>query len=234
MALPTQRANEQLMEHAVEQSQEATRLAGPSAGKNYGGLIATVISAFALIFSSFSFYETVLRAPDFAIFVPPRIDYTDPDRPDSPYEVFILPLTLANDGARQGTVLSIDLDVKNPRTGKVKKFYAAHIGSWGETPVKPFTPVSLSGKTSYSHAVQFVPRMDATIPRILDFEAGDYQLTLTINTATRSGFMSFLSPKVKPLSFTRQISKLNYFNFQKAGTMPMWSKNYRPAKTGGE
>jgi len=226
MANPIKRTNEQLMEHAVEQGQEA--------GRHYGGLVATVISAFALIFSSFSFYETVLRAPDFAIFVPPRIDYTDPDRPDSPYEVFILPLTLANDGARQGTVLSIDLDVKNPRTGKVKKFYAAHLGSWSEKPAKAFAPVSLSGKTSYSHAVQFVPRMDEKIPRILDFEAGDYQLTLTINTATRGGFMSFLSTKVKPLNFTRQISKLNYFNFQGTGTMPMWSENYRPSKTGGE
>ena len=230
MANPIRGTNEKLMEHAVEQGQEATR----STGRHYGGFVATVISAFALIFSSFSFYETVLRAPDFAIFVPPRIDYTDPDRPDSPYEVFILPLTLANDGARQGTVLSIDLDVKNPRTGKIKKFYAAHLGSWSEKPAKSFAPVSLSGKTSYSRAVQFVPRMDETIPRILDFEAGNYELTLTINTATRGGFMSIFATKVQPLKFTRQISKLNYFNFQGTGTMPMWSKDYRPSKTGEE
>ena len=73
-----------------------------------GGRLATIISALALAFSGYSFYEAVLRAPELAIYVPPRIAYTDPDRPDSPFEVFIIPVTLANDGARSGTVLSLD------------------------------------------------------------------------------------------------------------------------------
>lgn len=68
-----------------------------------GGAFTTVISAFALAFSGFSFYESVLKAPNLALYVPPQIAYTDPDRPDSPLEVFIVPLTLANDGARTGT-----------------------------------------------------------------------------------------------------------------------------------
>ena len=212
------------MDHAVDQSQEATR-------NSSGGWLATIISAFALIFSSFSFYETVLKAPDLAIFVPPRIDYTDPDRPDSPYEVFILPLTLANDGARSGTILSIDLDVTNPRTGQTKSFYAAHLGSWGQKPARPFSPVALSGKASFSGPVQFVPRMDEKIARILDFEAGNYQLTLTINSATAGGSLFFLQPKVRPLEFEMQIGKLNYLFFNGSGTMPMWSKDYRPQAT---
>ncbi len=216
-------ATEQLIDHAVEQSHGTVR--------HTGGLLATIISAFALIFSGFSFYETVLKSPDLAIFVPPRIDYTDPDRPDSPFEVFILPLTLANDGARSGTVLSIDLDVTNPRTNQTKRFYAAHLGSWGQTPKKPFSPVALSGKDSFSEAVQFIPRTDEKIPRILDFEAGNYKFKLTINTATTGGELPFLKSKIRPLHFDMQIGKLNYFNFQGTGTMPMWSKDYRPQTT---
>ena len=197
-----------------------------------GGKFATILSAFALLFSGYSFYETVLRAPELAIYVPPRIDYTDPDRPDSPYEVFIVPLTLANDGARSGTILSMDLDVTNPRTGQTKRFYGAYVGSYGNKPVKPLTPVALSGKASFSQAVQFIPRVGEKIPRILDFEAGDYRFEIRLNTATTGSDLPFLAPVVKPLRFNMQIGKLNYLFFNGTGTMPMWSKDYRPAKSG--
>ena len=111
-----------------------------------GGLLATLISALALAFSGYTFYESVLRAPELAVYVPPGIEYTDPDRPDNPFEVFVIPVTLANDGARTGTVLSIDLEVTNKRSGDKKLFYAAQLGSWGEQPQKPFAPVPLSDR----------------------------------------------------------------------------------------
>ena len=63
-------------------------------------VLPTLMSAVALLFSAFSLYETVLRAPQLAIFVAPRIDYTDPDWPEAVREVFVMPITLANDGAR--------------------------------------------------------------------------------------------------------------------------------------
>jgi hypothetical protein len=110
-----------------------------------------------LIFSRFSFYEAVLRAPELAIYVPPRIAYTDPDRPDGPFEVFIVRVALANDGARTGTILSIELTDKNTKTGHTKRFYSAQTGPWGVEPVKAYAPVSLPGRVSASSAVQFLP-----------------------------------------------------------------------------
>lgn len=195
-----------------------------------GSATATIVSLFALVFSGYSFYESVLRAPALSVFVPPQIAYTDPDRPDSPFEVFILPVTLANDGAQTGTVLSIDLEVTNPRTKQSKRFYASNVGPWGVQPEKAFAPVSLSGKASHSAALQFFPRMDETVARILDFEAGTYKFKLILNTAAPKGdSLLNLSTKVKPLVFEMQIGKLDYRNFNNIGTMPMWAVNYKPA-----
>ncbi len=194
-----------------------------------GSLGATVISAFALLFSGYSFYESVMRAPSLATYVPPQIQYTDPDRPDNPFEVFIIPITLANDGARTGTILSMDLDVRNPRTGQTKRFYAAREGSWGTNPLKSFAPVSLPGKGSFSAAIQFFPRQDETVPRILDFEAGDYEFKVTLNTAEAKARLSAFRAKTVPLTFKMQANKLDYRNFTGSGTIPMWAADYKPA-----
>jgi hypothetical protein len=218
---------DQFINDAVDQARDASTA-------SHAGLFATIISAFALLFSGYSFYETVLRSADFDIYVPPRIAYTDPNSPEHPFEVFIIPLTLANDGARTGTVLSIDLFVTNPRTGKTKKFYAANLGTWGETPKSPFMPVALLGKTSYSKPMQFIPRREEKINRILDFEAGDYRFELRLNTATPDNALPFIKSRNRPLHFSMQTMKMNYFRFNKTGTQAMWSKDYRPAKTGAQ
>ncbi|CFX34705.1 conserved protein of unknown function [Candidatus Filomicrobium marinum] len=196
-----------------------------------GGLWATLISAFALAFSGYSFYESVLRSPELSVYVPPRIEYTDPDSPDSPFEVFVLPLTVLNDGARTGTVLSIDLEVTNPRRNEVKRFYAARTGTWGTQPFQPFAPVSLEGKGSSSQALQFFPRSGERVARILDLEAGTYSFRLVLNTATTSSYR-FLEPKTNPLEFEMQIDQLDYRNFSGAGTMAMWAADYRPISSG--
>lgn len=221
------KAGKRVADRAYEDSLETARQGG-----GHGGMLATVISAFALLFSGYSFYESVLRAPALAVYVPPQIAYTDPNKPTDPFEVFIIPLTLANDGARAGTILSIDLVVKNVQSGLTKRFYAAHFGAWGTQPEKAFAPVSLSGKASFSQAIQFFPRESETIARILDFQAGKYEFTVLLNTAVPSGDTLFnLKPKTRPLRFVRQINTLDYRNFNRFGTMPMWAADYRPAKT---
>jgi hypothetical protein len=70
------RAAERAREGAMEEA------LGRTSGS--GGMIATLISALALVFSGYTFDESVLRAPELAVYVPPSTQYTDPDRPDSP------------------------------------------------------------------------------------------------------------------------------------------------------
>lgn len=196
-----------------------------------GGRLATIISALALAFSGYSFYEAVLRAPELAIYVPPRIAYTDPDRPDSPFEVFIIPVTLANDGARSGTVLSLDLTIKNTKTGDTKNFYSAQTGPWGAEPVKAYAPVSLPGRESRSQAVQFFPVADEQLPRITNQEGGIYEFEIRLNTASKKLGVPFLDLRSQPLRFTMQMGKMDYRIFTRTGTIELWSKGNRPAGT---
>ncbi len=227
MALFRRNKADQFINEAVEQSRGATQASN-------AGRFATILSAFALLFSGYSFYETVIKSAEFSIYVAPRIAYTDPNSPDHPLEVFILPMTLANDGARTGTVLSIDLTVTNPRTGKSKKFYAANLGTWGVQPHTPFMPVALLGKDTWSKAVQFIPRREEKVKRILDMQASDYRFELRLATASSDGGLPFLKNRIRPLKFAMQTGATDYRRFTRTGTQAMWSKDYKSAKTGGQ
>lgn len=198
-------------------------------GAGASGNLATFISAVALLFSGYSFYESVLKAPDVAVYAPPRIEYTDPDRPDSPYEVFIIPLTIANSGARSATVLSIDLEVKNRNNGDVKTFYASQQGIWGLEPRKPFAPVVLEGRQAFSETVQFMPRTGEKVARILDLEPGVYDFKVTLNTGSIDLPWPFGIAPVKPLTFARKKRQTDYRWFTRTGTMTMWAPDHQPA-----
>ncbi len=225
MALFRRKKADQFINEAVDQATGAASNAGR---------FATLISAFALAFSGYSFYETVIKSADFSTYVAPRIAYTDPNSPDHPFEVFILPMTVANDGARTGTILSIDLTIFNPRTGKSKKYYAANLGTWGSRPRTPFMPVALLGKTTWSKAVQFIPRESEKLGRIMDYDPGDYRFELRLNTATSTSALPFLTNRLSPLRFTMQAGKTDYRRFNKTNTMPLWSNDHGSKTSGAQ
>ena len=188
-------------------------------------VIPMLMSLVALLFSGYSLYESVLRAPQLSVFVAPRIDYTDPDRPEAVREVFVLPITIANDGARAATVLALGLEVANPRTRQSKIFYAARLGVWGETPLRPFAPVVLAGRATFSSAVQFEPRNGETVPRILDQEAGKYAFTLSVDTAAARTIPGLAA--AAPLRFEMQAGELDYRFFKGTGTMELCAPDYQ-------
>ena len=192
-------------------------------------IVPTLMSVIALMVSGYSLYESSLKGADLSIFVAPRIDYTDPDRPEQVREVFIMPVTIANEGARAATVMSVNLEVINPRTKQSKLFYAARLGSWAETPLKPFAPAVVTGKATYSQALQFEPRAGETVLRILDLEAGGYTFKLSLDVA--GGGLG--SGSGTPLQFEMQTGQMDYRMFNGTGTMGMWSPNYRPATNVG-
>jgi hypothetical protein len=188
-------------------------------------IIPMLMSMVALLFSGYSLYESVLRPPQLSVFVAPRIDYTDPDRPEDVREVFILPLTIANDGARAATVLGLNLELANPRTSQKKTFYAARLGVWGETPLRPFAPVVLAGRATFSNAVQFEPRNTETVPRILDLEPGNYVFKLTVESAAARQLAGL--GQAGPLQFVMQAGQLDYRYFRGTGTMELWAPDYQ-------
>src|SRR5215472_5491300 len=80
-----------------------------------GNIVAILASAMALIFSGVSLYVTVIKQAHLHIFVPDTIAYTRD--PDGSFEVFAVPLTVSNSGARDGIVSSLKLEVRNSATG---------------------------------------------------------------------------------------------------------------------
>ena len=152
---------------------------------DFGGFTAEIFSGIAVAVSGYSLWYSTLRKPVLRAFVPPVTRYASPYQ-NSIFEVFEIPLTVVNEGALTGTVLSLNLKVTNPR-GVTKQFYAAGLGSWsigkarGEG-LAPFTPISLPGRSSHSAVILFYAREDSSVSQVT-VDAGRYKFEMTMLTA---------------------------------------------------
>lgn len=118
---------------------------------NIGAGLATLASVVALVFSGFSFYETVLKQAKLRFYEPPLIYmYREAFR-----DVFAIPLTISNDGAQRGTILSFDLEIKNLKTNESKTFQNLHFGASPKADKRLFTPITVPGRSSFSDVVLF-------------------------------------------------------------------------------
>lgn len=152
-----------------------------------GGRITTLVALIALVFSAYSLWETSLKQPDVRLFVPPVIQYSAPNN-NSNFEVIAVPITFANEGARTGTVLSMELAVTDPRTKQTKHFYAADFGRWTMEKTRanayqPFALISLAGRDSRTETVLLYTRGEQEQPAQLIREVGPYSFTLTLKQA---------------------------------------------------
>jgi hypothetical protein len=151
----------------------------------YGGLHATILSAVALVLSAFSLYESTFKTADLEIFVPPVIHYARDN--DGSVELFAIPITVTNAGARTGTVLSMQLDVEDIKTHKTKRYYSAYLGEHQVNPSatnRSFAPLSIAGRETFTQTVRFYPAGEA-LPRLIE-DAGDFRFTVTLLTAEPS------------------------------------------------
>lgn len=190
-----------------------------------GNRLATIVSAFAFAFSAVSFYETVLKLPKLTAHVAPVIQYAR----DGEVELFAVPLTLVNEGARTGTVLAMTLDVTEPKSGRMKSYYAA---SFGDHPVKAdatsrsFAPLSIVGRSTFSDTIRFYPKGNP-LPRLVD-DAGDYRFTLSLQMADTGAprvVTWLLGAEPMPLSFERKLPWLSEQSLSlRRITIPMHDK----------
>lgn len=201
-----------------------------------GNRLATIVSAFAFAFSGVSFYETVMKQPHLAAFVPPVLHYGQDGGGD--VELFAIPVTIANDGARTGTVLSISLEAENKATKVRQRFYAAYFGDHprnGDATPRAFAPLSIQGRSTFSDTIRFYP-VGRVRPLVLE-DAGDVEFTMTLETVKpdKSDLLSwFWRPAPKPLVFTRH---LPWYSWQQIATRrqaiamkePGWTPAPEPA-----
>jgi hypothetical protein len=130
-----------------------------------GNRLATLVSAFAFAFSAVSFYETVLKQPNLRVYVTDTLAYTRD--PWGGYEVVAVPLTIANSGARDGAVITLELDVKNVDSGKSETFTSAYtadaqyfggsddVAKRTKRPKLPFAPLSIAGRSAFAGVILF-------------------------------------------------------------------------------
>ena len=201
-----------------------------------GNKLATLVSAFAFAFSGVSFYETVLKQPRLAVFVPPVIQYARDGGGDT--ELFAVPITISNDGAQAGTVLAMELVVEalkpEAADAKPKSFYSAFLGEHSrnaDAPNKAFAPISISGRGTYSDTIRFYPQGNPFPHTIQD--KGDYRFTLKLVTASPrdpSWIERILrSSPPEPIVFTRTLPWLSdqMLNFRRAN-VSMHAADWQP------
>lgn len=211
----------------TEESAELAREASSHGKARSGGAIDFVtklVSAIALIFSGISLYQTVIKRPNLHLYVPETLSYTRD--PAGNHEVFILPVTIANSGARDGIVSSLRLKVRNKDTGVENTYSASYIARADyfaakptndstqlHRPKEPFAPLAIAGRSGFGGTLLFYPRK-TTKERVLTGK-GNYELTLSLKSHVTESFGSFdklWSSKAKPLQFSVSSPKVpSYF-----------------------
>jgi len=167
---------------------DALEIANEEAMHGRGGWITVVVSGVALIGSLFSMWQTTLKQPQISFYVSENIQYTRD--PYGPFEVLAVPITIANGGARDGAVLSMQLMVKNMGTGRTEKFRAAYTADaqyFGgrddlagriKRPKTPFAPLSVAGRSAYTGTVLFY-RSEGGEKNLIE-ASSDIEMTLTL------------------------------------------------------
>lgn len=216
----------------------ANKAAGSGTGERksllHAGVWTSLISTLAFVFSGVSFYESVIKRAALEVYVPPVIHYGRDGGGDT--ELFAIPVTISNAGARTGTILSMDLEVESLKPGadpKSKRYYSAYLGEHpraSDAPNKAFAPASIAGRATYSDTIRFYPVGNA-LPRLVS-ETGEYRFTLRLNLAEAAepGFWENLwRAQVKPVTFTLRLPWLSdqQLGFRR-GTIAMHAKDHRP------
>jgi hypothetical protein len=197
-------------------------------------LLSDIGAAAAFVVSAYSLYQTTLRRASLKVFVSPVIRYASPYQ-NSNFEAFAVPVTIANEGARTGTIVSMDLQVRAPERDVIKRFYSADVGQWSiernrSGDFRPFAPIVLAGRTSHTETILFHTRSDESVMQIVDKE-GTYQFMLTLQTTLEEGlgFFGRLRQKPpRPLLFEMVLPLLDHRAFTSGnGTLPLHHKNFQ-------
>jgi hypothetical protein len=198
------------------------------------GWLSTAFSAVAVAASCVSVYVSTLQGAQLEVYLPPTFIYAM----DGEGENFTMPISLANGGARSGTVISMELEVHNEKTNATQRFYSAYLGEHPKMQtsanVRQFTPMTILGQSVRSETVRFYPVANVdtrdTKARIVSGE-GDYTFRLRIGTATppEPSLLDRLQGRTQPAPISVQMS-LPVLDYR--GLMQLRSKDWMAAAGG--
>jgi len=149
--------------------ESANEIASQAASRSRS-IASTIIAGTALVFSGFSLWESTLKQAELNVYVTGVVAYErdltadEYILPAGGFEVLAMPITIANSGARDGPVLALHLDVKNPKTGLTARFegtYTADAAYFANTgakrPKTPFSALVIAGRSAWTGTVLFYP-----------------------------------------------------------------------------
>ena len=189
---------------------EVADIAMDTAHHSRGGIATALVSALALLFSGVSLYQSVVKQAQLHIYLPDTISYTRD--PDGNFEVLVLPVTVANSGARDGIVSTLTATIRNLDSGASKTLAASYFTAQGyfstkedvtksqKRPKTPFAPLSVPGRSAYSGTILFYAKQFSK-PRVVAGK-GRYELTLSATSDGTEHFGildQFWTTKIKPL-----------------------------------
>ncbi len=176
--------------------------------------LATFVSIIALVFSGYSFYETVLKQAELRVYHPPLIYMYRKDYRD----VFAIPLTISNDGAQRGTVLSFDLTVTHLKTNKTMKFQNLHFGTTPVGATRLFTPVTVAGNNAFTDVILFYALETGSFVETTGGVELPLRLTLKLNVDSSGDWLAPKSPP--PVTFDMTANYIAGFRDMESGRQP--------------
>lgn len=199
------------------------------------GFLSIVVSFIALLGSVYSFYMTVLKRAKVDTHVGSVIQFQSYNIRQGFTEFFNIPVTLVNSGARSATILSITLEVNNPRLAQSKYYYPLATGSFQDSfngRSKPFSPIAIAGRKSETTQLIFdrIPGQEDSPQQIeqdirhVEVEGGTFDFTLILEV-TSAGKV-----RLERVKFSMSIGPLNYQRFTNGGSIPMYNVNFNLAK----
>ena len=179
--------------------------------------LPTAISTIALVGSVVSMWETTIKQAELRLHVSDNIYFTRD--PYGSYEVLIIPVTLSNRGARDGTVLTLALDVKNLKSNQSKRFKSTFTAdaSWFSgrddlsanlrRPKVPFAPVSVAGHGAFTGTLLFYPADDPE-KRVVDSNS-KIEMTMTAGILSGNSWLDRLlsAPPPPPVTMEAEVAE---------------------------
>jgi hypothetical protein len=155
---------------AIARDASANHIATDAAAHSGGVQVTAIISAIALAFSAYSLWETSLKQADLSVYATGVVTYErdlsadEYIQPTGGFEVFAVPITIANGGARDAPVLALQIDVSNPKTGLSASFEATYTadaayfaGAGAKRPKTPLSALVIAGRAAWTGTVLFYP-----------------------------------------------------------------------------
>ena len=121
-------------------------------------VVAIVISLISFVISTINVYVTNLKSPDLSMVIAPYIRQIVDD--SSLNEAFFIPVTIVNQGAKPGAILSFELVLTYTPTGEQETYNAQYFTQEDNSELLGsfFTPLNLAGYSADGRTVCFYPR----------------------------------------------------------------------------